>query len=145
LLLSTIRPSDKNFGKNQEVRDILLAGAAMPLTIHSDPSVFRLDDSDTIRIGKTRVTLATLVAVFNNGETPEQIAQDFPTLDLADIYSAMGYYLRHRDEVDAYLDDRERQAEQSLQEFYKKYPKSNGNELREKLMARRAAMVPKAS
>jgi uncharacterized protein (DUF433 family) len=106
----------------------------MPLKIHSDASVFRLDDYDTIRIGKTRVTLDTLVAVFNNGETPEQIAQNFPTLDLADIYLALGYYIRHRAEVDEYLAAREREAD----EIARTSPIFNGG-IREKLLARRAA------
>jgi uncharacterized protein (DUF433 family) len=109
----------------------------MPLTIHPDSSVLRLDDYDTIRIGKTRVTLDTLVAVFNNGETPEQIAQNFPTLDLADIYTALGYYLRHRAEVDAYLQAREKQANEIAQNspvFTK--------DIREKILKRRALQQP---
>ena len=106
----------------------------MPLTIHSDPSVFRLDDYDTIRIGKTRVTLDSLVAVFNNGQTPEQIMQSFPTVDLADIYTVLGYYLRHRDEVDAYLEARDKEAE----EIARTSPIFSKG-MREKLLSRRAA------
>ncbi len=106
----------------------------MPLTIHSDPSVFRLDDYDTIRIGKTRVTLDSLVAAFNNGETPEQIQQNFPALDLADIYSALSYYIRHQAEVDAYLEARNKEAE----EIVRTSPLF-AKGVREKLLARRAA------
>ncbi len=90
---------------------MLLAGDPMPLTIHSDPNPFRLDDHGTIRIGKTRVTLDTLIAQFHNGDTPEQIVQNFPTLALADVYSAFGYYLRHQAEVDAYLAARDKEAD----------------------------------
>ena len=68
----------------------------MSLIIHSDPSVLCLDDVGTIRIAGTRVTLDTLVGEFNKGETPEQIATNFPGLSLADIYTALGYYVRHR-------------------------------------------------
>ncbi len=90
----------------------------MPLTIHSDPSVFRLDENDTIRIGSSRVTLDTLVGQFNLGETPQKIAENFPTLDLADIYSALAYYIRHRDEVDEYV----RQGQRRFEEFRKENP-----------------------
>jgi uncharacterized protein (DUF433 family) len=112
----------------------------MPLKIHSDTSVFRLGDVDTIRIGETRVTLDTLIAVFNNGETPEQIQQNFPTLDLADIYSALGYYIRHRAEVDAYLEARDREAD----EIVRLSPIFNGG-IREKILARRAAQEQPAT
>ena len=109
----------------------------MPLTIHSDPSVFRLDDHDTIRIGNTRVTLDTLVGQFNSGETPERISENFPTLSLADIYIALGYYLRHRAEVDEYL----RQGELKFEEFRKSNPEMFTLEesLRERAKARKTS------
>jgi uncharacterized protein (DUF433 family) len=84
----------------------------MPVTVHNARSVFRVEDPETIRIGKTRVTLDSLAAVFNNGETPEQTQQDFPTLDLADIHAALAYYIRNRAEVDAFLEARDREAEE---------------------------------
>ena len=109
----------------------------MPLTIHSDPSVFRLDDHDTIRIGDTRVTLDTLVGQFNSGETPERISENFPTLSLADIYGALAYYLRHRPEVDEYI----RQGELKFEEFRKTHPEMFTLEetLRERAKARKTS------
>ena len=50
------------------------------------------------------------VEVFNTGATPEEIAQDFPVLRLDDIYAVITYYLRHRDEVETYLEQRRAQA-----------------------------------
>jgi uncharacterized protein (DUF433 family) len=38
------------------------------------------------RVGNSRVTLDLVVRAFNRGATPENIAQDFPSLQLADIY-----------------------------------------------------------
>jgi len=104
------------------------------MTIHSDPTVVRLDDHDTIRIGNTRVTLDTLVAQFNSGETPERISENFPTLNLADIFSALAYYLRHRAEVDEYI----RQGELKFEEFRKTHPEMFALEqtLRERAKAR---------
>jgi hypothetical protein len=37
------------------------------------------------------------------GESPERIAQCFPVLSLDQVSGAIGFYLGHRDEVDAYL------------------------------------------
>lgn len=37
--------------------------------------------------------------------------QRYPTVTLADIYAVMAYYLRHREEIEAYLDAREQRAE----------------------------------
>ena len=39
---------------------------------------------------------------FAEGATAEEIAQQHPTLALADIYAVLSYYLRRREEADAY-------------------------------------------
>jgi uncharacterized protein (DUF433 family) len=44
----------------------------------------------TIRLKGSRVTLDTLIGATKRGDTPEQIQQGFPSLSLAQIYSAMG-------------------------------------------------------
>lgn len=67
---------------------------------------------EVVRVGKTRVTLDTIIWAFADGATAEEIAQQYPSLQLADIYSVIGYYLRHRADVDAYLRQRAQQAEQ---------------------------------
>jgi hypothetical protein len=45
------------------------------------------------------------------GASPEEIAQDYPVLQLDDVYAALTYYLRHREKVDAYLRERRSRAE----------------------------------
>ena len=52
----------------------------------------------------TRVSLDSVVYAFLNGQTPESIAQSFPTTGLEQIYGAVAYYLANRSEIDAYLD-----------------------------------------
>lgn len=51
-----------------------------------------MDAHGVIRVGKTRVTLDTVVAAFDEGATAEEIVQQYPTLLLADVYSVIGYY-----------------------------------------------------
>lgn len=71
-----------------------------------------MDTGGSLRVGGTRVTLDTVVAAFKEGATAEEIMQQYPSLKLADIYFAIGYYLRRREEVEAYLSQRAEQAVQ---------------------------------
>ena len=77
------------------------------MTIQTLPIPLRTDPDGVIRVGGTRVTLDTLVAAFEEGATPEEIAHQYPSLDLADVYAVIGYYLRNREEADAYLQQRQ--------------------------------------
>ena len=43
----------------------------------------------------------------------------YPTLNLADIYSIVAYYLHHRTEVDSYLDEQKAQAAEIRQNWSK--------------------------
>jgi len=67
------------------------------------------DAQGVLRIVGTRVTLDAIVEWYSTGSTPEEIAQSDPSLQLADVYAVLTYYLRHKSEVDAYL--RRRQQE----------------------------------
>ena len=94
------------------------------------------EEAGVIRVAGTRVTLDTVISVFNAGATPEEMAQRYPTLQLADVYAVIGYYLHHRSEVDTYLHERERQADAIQKENEARF---NPSGLRERLLARRAA------
>lgn len=82
----------------------------------------RTDQHGIIRIANTRVTLDVVVARYQQGETPEQINQGFPTLKLADIYAVISYYLNNKDEVDAYLRQQDEEAAQTRREIEAKRP-----------------------
>jgi len=69
------------------------------------------DRDSVIRVGNTRVTLDCLVGAFSDGATAEEIVQQYPSLKLADVYQVIGYYLRRPLEVNAYLQQRQAQAE----------------------------------
>lgn len=64
-----------------------------------------------VRVGKTRVTLDTVVAAFSEGATAEEIVQQYPSLNLADVYQVIAYYLRRTSDVETYLQQRKAQAE----------------------------------
>lgn len=82
----------------------------MLLEIENDISPLRTDDAGIIRVGDTRVSLEMVVRAFQTGDRPEQIAADFETLTLADVYGVIAYYLRHREAVDSYLAERDAAA-----------------------------------
>ena len=63
------------------------------------------------------MTLEVVVAKFNLGATAEQIAESFDTLRLEDVYSVIGYYLRHKDEVDVSLREVDVAARQLREEI----------------------------
>jgi uncharacterized protein (DUF433 family) len=104
----------------------------VPVTILIEPSALRVDEEGEIRVGATRVTLESLVADFSRGATAEQIAHDFPSLSLAEVYAAVAYYLKHQAELDAYLSQREHSADQFRRDNSKLYPCS----IRQRLLTR---------
>ena len=57
--------------------------------IASEPAPLEFTTDGVIRIGKTRVTLDTVIAVFKQGTTAEEIAYRYPSLKLADIYATL--------------------------------------------------------
>jgi uncharacterized protein (DUF433 family) len=92
------------------------------------------DADGVVRVASTRVTLDTIVDAFETGATAEEIAQQYPTVPLVDVYSVITYYLRHKPEVETYLRKREDEAGRVREEVERRFP-SEG--LRERLLARR--------
>ncbi len=71
-------------------------GGALDTSVVSDTMPLVCDDDGVLRVGGTRVPIDAVVAAFHSGATPEEILQQYPSLDLADIYAVLGYYLRHQ-------------------------------------------------
>ena len=88
------------------------ATASVPLTVHADPPAVRLDNDGVLRVGPTRLLIDLVVCAYQAGATAERIAESYPGVDLKDVYGAIAYYLRHTDEIDRYLERRQREAEQ---------------------------------
>ena len=91
---------------------------------------------EVIRIAGTRVTLDTVVAAFAEGATAEEIVQQYSSLSLADVYSVLAHYLRHRQELDAYLAERAARTEQVRTSSQLRL---DTKELRSRLLARRGS------
>ncbi len=108
----------------------------MLLVPTTEPIPLKTDDSGVIRVGQTRVTLDTVVTAFLTGCMAEEIWEQYPSLQLSDVYSVIGYYLRHQQEVDAYLAERRRLAAKVRGEAELRF---NPVGVRYRLLARREA------
>jgi uncharacterized protein (DUF433 family) len=97
----------------------------------------RTDQDGVIRVGQTRVTLETVIAHHLAGDSPETIHHGFPTVALSDIYAVIAYYLTHRESVDEYIAQVEREGEEIRRKF-EALPTSKPLS-RDELMARREA------
>jgi uncharacterized protein (DUF433 family) len=79
----------------------------MKLAIVAEPAPLQANEDGVILIGKTRVTLDTVVAVFKQGAIAEEIVYRYPSLNLADVYATIAFYLNHQPEVETYLQRRQ--------------------------------------
>lgn len=112
--------------------------AALAGLFASDPVPMAFDTDGVCRIGRTRVTLDTVVATFDEGATAEEIASQYPSLVLEDIYAVISHVLRHRPDVDQYLNSRQAEAARVQAENESKIPPKG---LRDQL-TRRAHVEP---
>ncbi len=108
------------------------------LSVHAfslPPAPLRQDPHGIVRVASTRVTLDSVVALFDRGATAEEIAQSFPSLGLGEVYATLTYVVGRRGEVDAYLARRgpeEAEAERTSER------RSPAADLRARLVARRS-------
>ena len=112
----------------------------MTLLLRKEPTEsipLKTTQNGVILVGGTRVTLDTVVGAFVDGATPEEIVYQYPSLQLGDVYAVVGYYLHHRDEVEAYLKRREEQAQVVKLENESKFSPTG---IRERLLARQQVL-----
>lgn len=106
----------------------------MSLTISTEPTPLETDADGVVRVGGTRVSLDSVIYAFNEGSTPEEIVQQYTTLDLADVYAVISYYLQHRGEVNEYLAARRAQRDEIRREVESRF---DPHGIRDRLLARR--------
>lgn len=98
------------------------------------------DPDGRMRVSNTRVLLDLVVYAYHQGETPEHIIQMYTTLTLDQVYLAIGYYLRHRETVDVYIEKMEAEAKRLQAEIEAEYPrKVTRAELLARLQAKKDA------
>lgn len=111
----------------------------MASVVGTIPKPVRMDSSGVLRVGRTRVSLDSVVYDFRRGADAVAIQRDFDTLSLAEVHAAIAYYLHRKEEIDSYLvireKDYERRREQNLKEFPPRVT-------REMLLARKNGLDP---
>src|SRR5437868_1681034 len=112
-----------------------MTSVANGLPVHPDLPPLRVDEGGAVRVGQTRISLDLVVEQYENGMTPEDLVRAYDTLVLADVHAVIAYYLRHRDEVRAYLMRRKEEAEALRAKIEAERPRVS----QEELLARRSA------
>ena len=109
----------------------------MTFAAQAEAPPIREDAAGALRVGSSRVLLELVIRAFQDGATPETIAQRYSTVPLRDVYAVIAYYLRHRSEVEAYLARREQKAEEVQQQIESQ--QGDLSEIRARLIAQRKA------
>ena len=97
-----------------------------------------MDREGVLRVSGTRVSLDSVIFAFNEGSTPEEIAQQYTTLNLVDIYAVISYYLQNHDEVVEYLQRRKAQRAELKDEVESRFVPLG---IRDRLLARKRSGV----
>jgi uncharacterized protein (DUF433 family) len=100
-----------------------------PLTVP-----LREDAGGTLRVGNTRVPLETVWRAWNQGAGADEIVLQYSSLELADVHAVLAYALRHRTEIEAYMQRVELEERAALALVDTIRPNDG---LRERLLARR--------
>jgi uncharacterized protein (DUF433 family) len=109
----------------------------MPPSLQAESPPLHQDSDGSLRVGNSRVLLEMVIRAFQDGATPEAIAQRYSTLALPDVYAAIAYHLRHPQEIEDYLARRE-QAAGAIASQVGQHQRDL-SELRARLLARRQA------
>jgi uncharacterized protein (DUF433 family) len=68
-----------------------------------------VDEKGVARVQGSKIKVMNLVAEMRcNGLTAEQLHQGYPHLQLSHIYAALAYYLDHREQIDAQIEESSR-------------------------------------
>ena len=108
------------------------------MEIHNDSVPLRSDDKGILRVGNSRVLYELVIHAYENGAPPEYITRMYDTLNLADVYAVIAYYLNHKDEIQNYLRERNVEARKLRALIEANQPPRE--QVRAKLEARRPAM-----
>lgn len=67
------------------------------------PDFLTQDPDGFIRLSEHRIGLQHLVFYYNEGYSPEMLAEHYPTLSLAHIHKVIAFYLENKNDADAYI------------------------------------------
>jgi len=68
-----------------------------------DIGYVKTDANGVMRIGKSGVPLESVVIAYHEGNTPESIHSQYPSLSLEEVYGAIAFYLANKQTVLDYM------------------------------------------
>ena len=94
-------------------------------------------EDGTIRVKGTRLLIDMIINEYKSGAIPEEIVDSFPSVEVAEVYAIIAYYLTHKEQVEKYLEKQENEAAEvrKLIESMPNYHEKR-NQLRETLLNR---------
>ncbi len=97
----------------------------MTLMIETRPLPLKINEQGVILVTGTRVPIDTIIRAYHQEDSAEDIVKSYDVLKLADVYFIIGYYLENQEEIDAYLQRREAEAEAIRREIETRFDQSN--------------------
>ena len=74
------------------------------------------EEGQVVRLNNSRISLDIIISFYKRGYTAEMIGNDYPWLELSDIYLVIAFYLRNKESVRDYLRESYRRADQGWAE-----------------------------
>jgi uncharacterized protein (DUF433 family) len=105
----------------------------MVLIFESLPVPLTTTPEGEVRVSGTRIPLHYLIHDYLNGANADDLVMRYPTLQLSDVHAILGYYLAHKAELDAYVQEREKLSGDLHKKIEQHFPQQG---LRERLLAR---------
>jgi uncharacterized protein (DUF433 family) len=100
------------------------------------PAIEQRDDG--YYITESPVSFAAVILRFKEGLSPEAIRREcFPSLPLVKIYSAISFYLSHREQIERYLQQLRQEEDALQQQLLARHPEfiKTAEELRDRVRA----------
>lgn len=91
------------------------------------------------KIGSSRVTLDSVVALFREGVSAEGMVESFPSLTLEQVHGALAFYLANRHELEDYL----RQGKRLASDEEREWQATNAELVTKLRRARNEAQIPR--
>jgi uncharacterized protein (DUF433 family) len=106
------------------------------MTLGSCNTLLEQDESGTIRVENTRVSIDSLILSYYEGATAEEIVERYPSISLSAVYAAIAFYLQNQIELDEYVKRRQTEL-QHLKGLLES--RTNLHGFRQRLLARKPA------
>jgi uncharacterized protein (DUF433 family) len=100
----------------------------------------RLDEHGVMRVGNTRIPLDSVVAAFQQGHSAETIQQQYPALNLEEVYGTITFILANPEKVSEYL-----KQQQQVWEQWREKSEQHSSPVLERLRALRETKTHAAS